>query len=398
MNNTKPRIVYFEPNFPAASSGVLHSTVLAEASFLSKKNYNCLFVGAEVSDEKAREAENYIEQTYGIKSHVYGCYSRKIRVLSAINTTNTVYKLSRDAIRQFKPTHIWTDTFNLSKVGRKIARENNAISVYDVQAIQAEEIALERGRGLKYFLSYNMERSELRKTDRICGVSNKIKQWVKNLTGRDDLVVIPCCMDTNSFSYNSDARLQIRKELGIADNEKVICYSGGLSIWQKIPEIIKCFDLIAGLRDDVKFLFLTRQVDELEKMISVTKQVKNRYIARSCLLKEVPGYLSAADLGIIIRDNIPVNNVASPIKIGEYLSCGLPVILTDGIGDYSDMIRETGVGVVLSGDVENYARQIVDFISTANLSSLQEKAIKVASDQVSWESNFNSLEQLFKCE
>ena len=35
------------------------------------------------------------------------------------------------------------------------------------------------------------------------------------------------------------------------------------------------------------------------------------------------------------------------MKIGEYLAVGLPVVVTDGIGDYSDLIERERLGVVL---------------------------------------------------
>ncbi len=35
------------------------------------------------------------------------------------------------------------------------------------------------------------------------------------------------------------------------------------------------------------------------------------------------------------------------IKIGEYWACGLPVIITENVGDDSDFIEEQGIGVKL---------------------------------------------------
>lgn len=62
----------------------------------------------------------------------------------------------------------------------------------------------------------------------------------------------------------------------------------------------------------------------------------------------VKKYLSAANAGIIMRKDVTVNNVESPIKVGEYLACGLPVILTKGIGDYSASLPKAGVALLLS--------------------------------------------------
>jgi len=39
--------------------------------------------------------------------------------------------------------------------------------------------------------------------------------------------------------------------------------------------------------------------------------------------------------------------VASPIKFGEYLCCGLPVIMTPGIGDTEEIIEKHRIGRLL---------------------------------------------------
>ncbi|MCK4793713.1 MAG: glycosyltransferase, partial [Desulfobacteraceae bacterium] len=196
------------------------------------------------------------------------------------------------------------------------------------------------------------------------------------------------------FCFDRAARRQIRKECDFGDNEKVICYSGGLSRWQRVADILSLCCQISKMRENFKFLFLTQQVNQLRRMILGKKLAAERCVIRSCMPQEVPQYLSAADAGIILRDDIAVNNVASPIKIGEYLGCGLPVILTRGIGDYSEMIGEAGVGVVLddSGDV---ARQIIGFMEKPEFGKLRYKAIVFAQENISWDSHLEDLKRLF---
>jgi hypothetical protein len=63
--------------------------------------------------------------------------------------------------------------------------------------------------------------------------------------------------------------------------------------------------------------------------------------------EEVAGYLAAADVGLLLREPCAVNEVASPVKFGEYLASGTPVILSEGIGDYSNLTRRENVGLVL---------------------------------------------------
>jgi hypothetical protein len=49
----------------------------------------------------------------------------------------------------------------------------------------------------------------------------------------------------------------------------------------------------------------------------------------------------------LLRENNIVNKVASPTKYGEYLRCGVKLIMTEGIGDFSGLTKSKYFGIVL---------------------------------------------------
>ncbi|WP_373399074.1 hypothetical protein V8V91_04995 [Algoriphagus halophilus] len=55
--------------------------------------------------------------------------------------------------------------------------------------------------------------------------------------------------------------------------------------------------------------------------------------------KDIPIYLNAADFGISLRAPHPSIQGILPIKFGEYLMCGLPVIVSQGIGDLDELVQ-----------------------------------------------------------
>jgi glycosyltransferase involved in cell wall biosynthesis len=95
-----------------------------------------------------------------------------------------------------------------------------------------------------------------------------------------------------------------------------------------------------------------------------------------------------------MRHDNTVNNVASPVKVGEYLACGLPVILTRGIGDYSDMLPAAGVGMLLdeAGDIAN---QVLRFIHRTDFVSLRNDAIRFAQSRLTMTSNLDQYRSLY---
>jgi glycosyltransferase involved in cell wall biosynthesis len=74
-----------------------------------------------------------------------------------------------------------------------------------------------------------------------------------------------------------------------------------------------------------------------------------------------------ADFGMLFRKDEIVNRVASPTKFSEYALCGLPVLISDNIGDFSNFIKETGFGYVISNnehiedECDTIAQYIADF-------------------------------------
>jgi glycosyltransferase involved in cell wall biosynthesis len=99
------------------------------------------------------------------------------------------------------------------------------------------------------------------------------------------------------------------------------------------------------LFDPLSLLVLTREDASL--FSALCDQAGIQLVTRSAAPHEVPGYLSAADVGLSFRHRFPSQLSCSPIKSAEYLACGLPVVSTSGCGDYDDLIEAERVGVVV---------------------------------------------------
>jgi len=61
----------------------------------------------------------------------------------------------------------------------------------------------------------------------------------------------------------------------------------------------------------------------------------------------MPGYLSAADAGIAFYRPGVSRLGTSPVKVSEYLACGLPVVMNRGIGDSDRIIMSERAGVLV---------------------------------------------------
>jgi glycosyltransferase involved in cell wall biosynthesis len=75
------------------------------------------------------------------------------------------------------------------------------------------------------------------------------------------------------------------------------------------------------------------------------------------------------DFGVIYRDERIRSKVCAPIKLGEYLACGLPVLAMSEIGDTDSIILDYNVGVIIKDENEllNDLGKIIELTSVPNI-------------------------------
>jgi len=66
--------------------------------------------------------------------------------------------------------------------------------------------------------------------------------------------------------------------------------------------------------------------------------------------QEVPSELQLSDLGLAFREPSFSQAGVCPIKVGEYLLCGVPVVANGGIGDLDAVLRPAFASVVATLD------------------------------------------------
>lgn len=388
------RILFFVPGLQACSDGILHAQVLTPASFLEQKGFKCFFVGVEADPKRARQAQEQIQQQYGLDSAIYADKQLQIPYFGLTHHANKVANQAQKLIVEWKPDFIYTRAFYCVSIVNRLAKSIGAVSVLDVRGVAAEETALKRGKGLGYCFLLQKEKAAIKKADHLCCVSQNLKQWIQEQTCRKDIAVIPSCVNTKCFSFRSEDRLSLRHKWSIADDELLFCYSGGLGHWQRIRDVIDLFAEIALHIPKTRFLFLTRQCDTLRTLLESSILTTGKCIVTGCDHNEVPAHLSAADFGVIMRHDNVVNNVASPVKVSEYLACGLPVLLTRGIGDYTQTISKNCLGLMLEEDGRD-VEKIRNFIKDKDFIQLRKKAAEYVNNNLSWSSHYSTYQSLY---
>jgi glycosyltransferase involved in cell wall biosynthesis len=102
--------------------------------------------------------------------------------------------------------------------------------------------------------------------------------------------------------------------------------------------MLDCFGGIRALRSDAKMLLLTGHEERARAEAEAAGLDADFLIIRRVPPDEVPGYLGASDLAVAFRTPSFSQQAVSPIKIAEFLLCGLPIVTNAGVGDLDDQL------------------------------------------------------------
>ena len=241
--------------------------------------------------------------------------------------------------------------------------------IFDLRGLMAEEyVDAEHWRkdSLRYRISKSAERQILGATDGIVTLTERIwpiiREW-EGLRGRSPHhEVIPCCVDLDRFRFDERERVRRRQELGLTDQFTLV-YSGSLAGWNLTEKISDFFVSFVRRNSSAHLLWLTtgnhEQVRELMKSRGIGTE---QYSVLAVAAAEVPSYLAAADAGLALVKRCISKLASSPTKNGEYLACGLPLILNTGIGDSDALVNDWRAGVLLSDFTEDQYALAADSI------------------------------------
>jgi hypothetical protein len=96
-------------------------------------------------------------------------------------------------------------------------------------------------------------------------------------------------------------------------------------------------------------LVITSDVEKTSAYLA-SRLPPGTFLVRHAAHEGVPGLLNASDLGLLLLRPSPNIKTSSPAKFAEYLNCGLPVLITAEVGDFSGMAANAGVGAIVGRD------------------------------------------------
>ena len=292
-------------------------------------------------------------QEQGIEWHWLRYHQRPSLPATAYDVLEGVRYASR-LLRETKFDLVHARAHISATIALALKRRFGIKMIFDVRGLMAEEYVDARHwpkNGLRYRVTKATERVIFTETDGVVTLTERIwpiiKEW-EGLKGRDvPHAVIPCCVDLSLFKFNREQRERLRAELSLGDRLTLV-YSGSLDGWYLTEEMADFFGKIVSKRNDAHLLWLTMgSRDRVRQLMSARGISEDQYSIRAVSPKEMPAYLAAGDIGMSFIKRCFSKLASSPTKNGEYLACGLPIIVNAGIGDSDRLVEETQAAILI---------------------------------------------------
>jgi glycosyltransferase involved in cell wall biosynthesis len=219
------------------------------------------------------------------------------------------------------------------------------------------------------------ERRAMELADIVAVLTSHRKREITPWLTKTPVYVLPCAVDLNRFRPVTESRQALRDALGLRGT--VFVYAGKAGGWYDIEEMVAFMAAAKDVFDPLTLLVLTGEDPSV--FAALCERAELPFVSRAVPPAEMPAYLSAADVGLCFLRPFPSKLSCSPIKLGEYLACGLPVVSTSGCGDYDALIEAESVGtMVANAKRDTYAQAARELKSLLGEPEIQAKCRDVA--------------------
>lgn len=286
-------------------------------------------------------------------------------------------------------------------MGYPAARLLSRKFIFDTRGVDSEEYvdagSWKRG-GLTHRVVGFLEDALVRSSDHVVVLTKRFLEILEKRHPERNIKfsVVPCAVDTGRFRVTTkDTRVLDGLK---AEQRFILVYSGSLGTWYMLKEMLDFFKVARQCIKNVHFLILT-QTDRgyVQNSIKAKGIETESFTVDTISYKAMPDYLSVCSAGIFFIKPVFSKLSSSPVKFGEYLASGLPVVINRGIGDTEVTVRGNNVGVVVEKfDEPSYHEAVAGLTSLMKDTYLAERCRSCAEKYLSLDSAVNEYTRIYQ--
>ena len=323
--------VFIVQNIELGSTNALSinlTNILNQISKNQSLEINAIFAKSKTIDSRINNNLHNIFQIDGCYSSAKDNFSFSLKVFSTLRSNNKTKKV--DVIHCLYP-----NSSLLPAVFFKLFVNTNVRIIYDTRSpwidmiFARDHIRTILNRFIWFFLKLE-ERFLVQFVDHYVFISDGLRKHYKKdyKIKKIPFTIIPSGVDVSHFSYRDS---NLRYDMGLTRNDIVIGYVGAIAAVRKLDVFIDHFEHILEEDERVKLVFIgDGNFSDKLKNIVAEKGLNNSVLFMGEIPpNDLPEYYSIFDFGLSHLPDIPVYKHCFPLKILEYLSCGIPVLVSD---------------------------------------------------------------------
>jgi glycosyltransferase involved in cell wall biosynthesis len=308
--------------------------------------------------EKEKDIVNSIITEAGIR-WVPLSFTAKPPVLAKIYDRFRIWEKAKSLHQKEQFDLVHCRSYVAAEVGLKMKRKFGIKMLFDMRGFWADE-KVDNGQWdlkkpfYRYLYRHYKKKEDrfLMESDAIISLTQSAKNYLLQKEAYKDLEieVIPCCADLKHFDYHridQNKVAQLRTELQIPRDAKVVTYLGSVGGWYMVNEMFRFLKLLQSKHPEYVMLFLTKDnTNDVKRKATVAGVDPSKIFVTYSNRDKLPYYLGLSNFSLFFIRNTFSKMASSPTKHAELMGMGIPVICND-IGDTGNIIKETKTGLLV---------------------------------------------------
>lgn len=285
--------------------------------------------------------------------------------------------------RKLNPSLVHAHDIQSLPLGFLIALFTGSKFIYDSHELWSQSHHKPRSK-LVLNLATWLERAIAHRCDAIITVSGSIAIYLSGYFRNSSVHVIRNIPTYTALENRQElSKEKIREKYGIAEDKVLFIYQGLIKKERGVFLIAKAFALLETSDSRLLFLGSGPDMDGLKEEV-VKLKLSERVVFQESVDQDLLGYYTkAADVGVHAIQNSCLNHeYCLPNKLFEYISCGLPVVVTR-LKEMDDFVQKNQLGLTFDNeDPEKLALCMKQISKPEELKMLKSS---VNSSRSSWE-------------
>jgi glycosyltransferase involved in cell wall biosynthesis len=287
-------------------------------------------------------------------------YTSKPPVFSTFRDVRRMKKLAFGLHKQEKFFIVHCRSYIPSLVGMNLKRKTAIPFLFDMRGFWADEridgkIWKKEHPVFGYIYKYfkKKEKQFLQEADQVVSLTQNAKDEILswNREYQPSITVIPCCVDMKLFDpavITPVHQQQLRQELNIPQNAPVISYVGSLGTWYMLNEMMAFVNVFQQEHSDSIFMVLTGEPGQLVLDAAVKAGLQtSRLRIRKVQRDQMPLHISLSSCSLFFIKPAFSKKASSPVKQGELMAMGIPVICNNAVGDTEEIVQKYNAGILI---------------------------------------------------